>query len=273
MKYKAAAIQMSSLIEDHSGNIERAKELVRTATKEGAKLCVLPELVLDEFFAQWQDAKRFERAESLDGRTVREFQTLARETNCYLILPLFERGIMGNCFNSAVLISNEGSIVGVYRKNHIPFSRTYEKYYFTPGNGFPVFDTPLGKIGILICYDRRFPESFRELVKKGAEIVCIPIASWTIKDSGQSELPFWEAELRVRALENQIYIVAANKSGEEENLVFIGNSMIVAPNGEVLSKTDDAENTLVLAELDTTVVRTTRNRSPLYRDRRTDIYG
>ena len=146
MKYKAAAIQMSSLIEDHSGNIERAKELVRTATKEGAKLCVLPELVLDEFFAQWQDAKHFERAESLDGRTVREFQTLARETNCYLILPLFERGIMGNCFISAVLISNEGSIVGVYRKNHIPFSRTYEKYYFTPGNVFPVFDTPLGKI-------------------------------------------------------------------------------------------------------------------------------
>ena len=273
MRFKAAAIQMSSLTEDYSGNIDRAKKLVRQAATEGAKLCVLPELALTEFFARWQDVKYFHYGEPLDGAAVQEFRALARETDCYLTLPLFERGIMGNYFNSAVLISNEGNIVGVYRKNHIPFSRTYEKYYFTQGDGFPVFDTPFGRLGVLICYDRRFPESFRELTKKGAEIILIPIASWTIKDSGQSELPFWEAEMRVRALENQVYVVAANKSGEEDKLVFIGNSMIVDPAGNILARTDDAENVLVLADLDTAAVRAVRDRSPLYRDRRPDIYG
>lgn len=273
MKFKAAAIQMSSVMGDHYGNINRARRLVLQAAGEGAKLCVLPELALDEFFPQWQDEKYFEYAEPLDGPTVQAFRTLAKESDCWLAVPLFERGIMGNCFDSVVLISNEGAVSGTYRKTHIPFSRSYEKYYFTPGNGFPVFETPYGRIGILICYDRRFPESFRELVKKGAEIILISIASWRIKNFNQSELPFWDAEMRTRALENQVYIVAANKSGEEENLVFIGNSMIVAPNGEILSRADDTENIVVLSEIDSSVVQMTRNRSPLYRDRRTDIYG
>ena len=168
MKIKAAAIQMSTDIGAHSANVERAKALIRQAARDGAKLCVLPELGLDEFFGQWLDAKYFSYAQTLDGPDVRAFQALAKEVGVYLTLPLFERAVTGNCYNSVLLISDEGKTVGVYRKNHIPFSLTYEKYYFTPGNGFPVFDTPFGKVGILICYDRRYPESCRELVRQGA---------------------------------------------------------------------------------------------------------
>ena len=273
MKIKGAAIQMSTEIGRHQINMARAKDLIRQATSAGAKICVLPELGLDEFFAQWKDPKYFDYAEPIDGKTVKEFQELAKETDSYIALPFFERSIVGNCYNSTALISNTGNIVGVYHKNHIPFSHTYEKYYFTPGEGFPVFDSPYGRIGILTCYDRRFPESCRELAKKGAEIVLISIASWTVKGSGQSELPFWEAELRVRALENQVYVIAANKSGEEAELSFIGNSMVVAPNSTVLSSAGDEENVVVLAELDTDLVRRTRNGMSLFRDRRPDLYG
>lgn len=273
MKIKVAAIQMSTDIGMHAQNVARAKQLVREAAKQGAKICVLPELGLDEFFGQWKDPKYFSYAEPVDGEDVKAFQQLAKETGMYIALPIFERCVTGNCYNSVVLISDEGETVGVYHKNHIPYSLTYEKYYFTPGEGFPVFDTKYGKVGILICYDRRYPESCRELIKKGAEIILIPIASWRTKNSSQSELPFWESELRTRAVENQAYIIAANKSGEEADLVFIGHSMIVAPGGDVLAKTDDSENTIVIAELDTDLVPTIRNTRSLFRDRRPDLYN
>lgn len=272
MKIKVAAIQMSTEIEQHQANVHRAMELIRRAAADGAKICVLPELGLDEFFAQWQDPKYFSYAEPLDGETVRVFSALAKETDTYLAVPVFERTAVGNCYNTTVLISNQGEVAGVYRKNHIPFSRSYEKYYFTPGDGFPVFDSPYGKIGIVTCYDRRYPESCRELLKKGAEIVLIPIASWMIKDSGQSELFFWEAELRTRALENQVYIIAANKSGVEVNYSFIGHSMIVAPNSAVLSQAGDEENVIVMAELDTELVGQVRRGMFFFRDRRPDLY-
>lgn len=272
MKFTAAVIQMSADIGNRSANVQRAKALIRAAAQKGSKLCVLPELALDEFFSQWKDTKYFDYAEPLDGPTIREFQALARETDCYLAVPHFERGPMGNCFNSAVLLSGEGELVGVYRKNHIPFTRTYEKYYFTPGGGFPVFESPFGKLGILICYDRRFPESARELVKRGAEIILIPISSMRFAGSSFSELPIWEPELRIRATENQCFVLASNRSGKEESYEFIGNSMIVSPAGEVLAKAGEEENVVVLAEIDTDLVAATRRSLPLMRDRRTDLY-
>jgi predicted amidohydrolase len=270
MKIKVASIQMSADIENHAGNVERAKELICKAADQDARICVLPELVLDEFFGQWKDPKYFSYAEPLDGPTVKIFQKLAAETGTYIALPHYERGIMSNCYNSVILISNQGETVGVYRKNHIPFTRTYEKYYFTPGNGFPVFDTIYGKVGILICYDRRYPESCRELVKKGAELILIPIASMRI--NGFSELPMWEQELRTRALENQSFVIACNKSGREANFEFIGHSMIISPTGEILAQAGEEENVIVLAEIDTDLVKRTRESLPLFRDRRADLY-
>lgn len=273
MKIHVASIQMSTEIGDHACNVDRAKTLIRQAASQGAKICVLPELGLDEFFSQWKDPKYFSYAEPVDGPTVTEFRSLAKETRMYIALPHFERGIMGNCYNSVVLISDQGEIVGVYRKNHIPFTRTYEKYYFTPGNGFPVFDSPYGKIGICICYDRRYPESCRELIKKGAEIILIPISSMRFKGVEFSEIPCWEAELRTRALENQAYVIASNRSGLEGDYSFIGRSMIVAPTGEVLAKAAEEENVIVIAQIDTDLVQKTRVALPLLRDRRSDIYG
>lgn len=273
MKLKVASIQMSADIGNHAANVDRAKSLIRQAAAQDVKLCLLPELGLDEFFAQWKDPHYFSYAEPLDGPTVTEMQALAKETGTYIALPHFERGVMGNCYNSVVLISDQGETIGVYRKNHIPFTRTYEKYYFTPGNGFPVFDSPYGKLGIVICYDRRYPESCRELAKKGAEIILIPISSMRFKGIEFSEIPMWEQELRTRALENQVYVIAANRSGVEADFSFIGRSMIVSPTGDILAKVEEEENVIVVAQIDTDLVRTTRQALPLLRDRRPDIYG
>lgn len=272
MRINAAAIQMSATKESHEVNVNRAENLILQAASKKVKLCVLPELILDEFFAQWKDTKYFSYAEEVTGETVKKFQKIARETSMHIALPFYEKGVMGNCYNSVALISDLGEVAGVYRKNHIPFTRTYEKYYFTPGNCFPVFDTALGKIGIVICYDRRFPESCRELVKKGAEIILIPISSMRFKGVEFSEIPIWEPELRVRAVENQAYVIAANRSGCEDNYEFIGRSMIVSPTGEVLSKACEEENVLVISEIDTALVDETRKSLPLFRDRRSDLY-
>ena len=273
MKIKVAAIQMSAEIANHAANVERAKNLIRQAAEDGCRLCVLPELALDEFFVQWKNTKYFSYAEPPDGPTVRAFQELARQSGVYIALPHFEKAIMGNFYNSLVIIDDQGKICGVYRKNHIPFTRSFEKYYFTPGQGFPVFDTAFGKLGALICYDRRYPESCRELVKKGAQLVVIAISSMRFKGVSFSEIPTWEAELRTRALENQVFIIAANRSGVEGDYEFIGRSMIVAPNGEVLAKVGEEENVIVAAEIETDLVEETRRNLPLFRDRRPDLYS
>ncbi|NLC10903.1 MAG: carbon-nitrogen hydrolase family protein [Firmicutes bacterium] len=273
MKIKVAAIQMSAEIANHAANVERAKNLIRQAAEDGCRLCVLPELALDEFFVQWKDTKYFSYAEPPDGPTVRAFQELARQSGVYIALPHFEKAIMGNFYNSLVIIDDQGKICGVYRKNHIPFTRSFEKYYFTPGQGFPVFDTAFGKLGALICYDRRYPESCRELVKKGAQLVVIAISSMRFKGVSFSEIPTWEAELRTRALENQVFIIAANRSGAEGDYEFIGRSMIMAPDGEVLAKVGEEENVIVAAEIETDLVEETRRNLPLFRDRRPDLYS
>ena len=231
MKIKVAAIQMSADANNHEGNVIRAKELITKASEAGAKIVVLPELALDEFFAQWKDPKYFNYAEPLDGPTVRTFQKLAQETKTYIGMPLFEKGVMGNYYNSVALISDQGELCGVYRKTHIPFTRSFEKYYFTPGSEFPVFDTPYGKIGIVICYDRKYPESCRQLVNQGAQIILIPISSMAYGVGGPSEVSMWEAELRTRAFENQAFVIAADRSGLEGEYDFIGLSTIVAPTG------------------------------------------
>ena len=168
MKVKVAAIQMSADIGGREANVERAERLLIQAARQGADLCVLPELALDEFFPLYKDTRYFAYAEELDGPTVRRFRSLAGELGIYLALPLFEKSLIGTYYNSLVLLTPEGTIGAVYRKVHVPCTRSYERYYFTPGPEFVVADTRYGKVGLAICYDRRYPETCRELMKKGA---------------------------------------------------------------------------------------------------------
>lgn len=269
-KVRVAAIQMGADIANRSSNVRRAKDLIRQAAKDGARLSVLPEMALDEFIVQWKDIKYYSYAEPVDGPTVQTFSELAKEVGTYIVLPLFEKDLPGIYYNSAVLISDEGEVVGVYRKNHIPLTLSYEKFYFTPGQGFPVFDTPFGRLGILICYDRKYPESWRCLIDQGATIIVNLISSWSYM--GMSEAEIWEAELRTRACENQVFVIAANRCGKEEAYGFIGRSMIVSPRGKVLAAVNEEENVVVACDIDPDEVDEVRVRLPLLRDRRPDLY-
>lgn len=265
-----SAVQMSAVTGDIEKNARKALAYIEEAGKQGTRALVFPELFLTEFFAQTLDKNFFRYAVSRDSELILRFCEAARNHRMLVLLPFFEKDITSVHYNSVAVIDADGSLKGVYRKNHIPFTKSFEKYYFAPGSGFPCFDTELGKIGVLVCYDRRFPESWRSLVLQGARIVFVPISSWSFK--GQSEKPIWEAELRTRAVDNLVYIIAANRVGKEGEYEFIGQSLIVNPLGEIIGEMDDASEGLLTVELDLLSVEQARIDWPFLRDRRPEIY-
>lgn len=271
MKATVAAIQMSAGINSRQENVARAKELITQAAGQGANICLLPELALDEFFPPHKDTRYFSYAEPVDGPTVRQFQELASSLGIYLSLPLFEKSLIGTYYNSLVMIGPEGDILTVYRKVHVPCTRSYERYYFTPGDRFAVVDTRYGKVGLAICYDRRYPETCRELMKLGARLILISISS-SIMPGGFSELPVYETELKTRAFENQLFIAACNRSGREGEYEFFGHSMILGPDGTVLARAGKEENVIVQAQLELEDADQARINGPLLRDRRPELY-
>jgi beta-ureidopropionase len=265
------AVQVFASIGNVEENVEKAMSYIQEAGKRGVQALVFPELFLSEFFAQKQSKEYFKYGIRKDSKLILQFCEAARKNHLLLLVPFFEKDITGVYYNSVAVINPDGNLQGVYRKNHIPFTKSFEKYYFTPGSGFPSFDSDFGKIGVLICYDRRFPESWRSLILQGVRVVFVPISSWSYK--GQSERPIWEAELRVRAIDNLVYVVAANRIGREEEYEFIGQSLVVAPpGGEIIAKMDDKSEGLLTAEVDPSLVDQARIDWPLFRDRRPEIY-
>lgn len=271
MKVTVAAIQTSTQAGGRAANADRAEELIARAAGQGAGICLLPELALDEFFPVEKDTGYFAYAEELDGPTVGRFRGLAKGLGIYLALPFFEKSRMGTYYNSVALLTPEGEIGAVYRKVHVPCTRSYERYYFTPGPEFVVAETCYGRVGMAICYDRRYPETCRELTKLGARLILIPISS-SIMPGGFSELPVYETELRTRAFENQVFILACNRTGREGGYTFFGQSMLVGPDGSVLGWAGEEENAILLREIDLEDADRARIQSPLLRDRRPDVY-
>lgn len=264
---RVAAIQMASATGDKTSNLRKAAGLVADAK---ADLAVLPELFATEFFASEKDARFFDYAEPVDGETVSTMARVAKETGTSIVVPFFEYAPSGRFYNSAALVGSDGRVVGVYRKTHIPFTKSFEKFYFAPGSNFPVFETELGRVGILICYDRWFPEAWSRLREAGAEIVCVPIASWRYQ--GFSEAPYWDALHRIRARENLLFVAASNRTGSEGDYDYIGHSLIAGPSGAVHSIAEESFEGAVVVECNLDDVRRDRARWPLLRDRRPEIY-
>lgn len=264
---RVAAVQMASIAGDKEKNIKKAMGLLNEAPWD---LAVLPELFGTEFFPVKKDPAFFDYAEPIHGPTVKRMARVARRKRGYLIVPFFERDEADVCYNSAAIIDRKGEVLGVYRKIHIPFTRTYEKYYFSPGRDLPIFQTDFGNLGILICYDRWYPEAWRRLILAGAVLVAIPISSW--KYQNFSEIPIWEPLLRIRARENLVYVLAANRVGREGDFSYFGRSAVVNPRGEIVAELTEEEESLLVAEVDLTLVRQERANLPLLRDRRPDIY-
>jgi N-carbamoylputrescine amidase len=260
-------------------NVGRAIRLVREAAARGAQIICLSELFSTMYFCVETRAEYFDWAEPIPGPTIDRMAAVARETGTVLIAPIFERAPDGLFYNAAAVLGPDGQVIGKYRKSSIPLMdvarssepRGNEKFYFEPGDlGFPTFATPFGRIGLLICYDRHFPEAARVLGLDGAEIVFVPTAT-----TGMTRY-LWDLELRAHAVTNIYYVCGVNKVGVDVGgsaRNHFGSSLIINPRGEIIAQAGDTEDEIVTARVDLSAIAELRALWGYYRDRRPEMYG
>ena len=252
-------------------NLTRAQEMIRqAATEKKAQILLLPEVFHELFFITDLNSRYFEAAEPVPGPITETISKLARELGVVIIAPIYESVDRSVYYNSAAVIDADGTLLGVYRKTHIPLNTIfYEKLYFKPGNlGYPVFNTRFCKLGILICHDRHYPEGARALALNGAEILLIPSAT---PDKSLS-VRVWEKELCAHAIFNEYFVAGLNRVGKEGNYVYYGRSVIFDPAGELMAQAGPDEEILV-ADCDLDLITQRRRAWQFYRDRRPDTYG
>ncbi len=276
-------------IPDHAtaagpANLARAERLIRDAAKRGAQIVCLKELFNAPYFCKSQQSDRFDLAEAIPGPTTDAMARLAKELSVVLIAPMFERQGPGIYRNSAAIIDADGSLLGVYRKVHIPDDPLFnEKYYFTPGDspGFTVWKTRYATIGVLICWDQWYPEAARITSLMGAEVLFYPTAiGWHPSEQeewGPPQVDAWRTIQRSHAIANGVYVAAPNRIGHEDEpgtdgLNFFGRSFIADPFGRYVADAGDSEEILI-AQCDPALIENVRRNWPFLRDRRIDAYA
>src|SRR5262245_32746018 len=269
---------------DAAANLARAERLVRDAARQGAQIICLKELFNAPYFCKSQQAERFDLAESIPGPTTDAMQTLAKELSVVLVVPIFERQAAGVYRNSAAVIDADGSLLGVYRKMHIPDDPLFnEKYYFAPGDpkGFRVWKTRYATIGVLICWDQWYPEAARITSLLGAQVLFSPTAiGWppSQKDEwGAAQVDAWRTMQRSHAIANGVYVASPNRIGHEDEpgtdgITFFGSSFIADPFGRYVADAGDKE-AILIARCDPALIENVRRNWPFLRDRRIDAYG
>ena len=283
-RYNIALLQLE-LNSTPEVNLQKCREWVKRAVKMGAHVVCLPELYSSFYFCQSENSKYFDLAEPLHGLSFKEFSVLARELKVVIIVPFFERRAAGIYHNSAYIINSDGSESGLYRKMHIPDDPSfYEKYYFTPGDlGFKAFDTSVGRIGTLICWDQWYPEAARLTAMQGAEVLFYPTAiGWHPDEKeryGAIQHDAWRTVQRGHAVANGLYVASCNRVGLEKpvkdsaGIQFWGSSFIAGPQGEILASASQDKEEIIIAEVDSELIETVRRNWPFFRDRRIDAYG
>jgi len=285
-KVTVAAVQMYCN-RSRQNNIQAADSCVREAAERGAQIILLPELFETWYFCQERNYASYGLASSVEENpAVRHFKKVAAELKVVLPVSFFERE--GNVtYNSVAVIDADGSILGVYRKTHIPDDHFYqEKFYFTPGNtGFRVWDTAYGKIGVGICWDQWFPEAARCMALMGAQLLFYPTAIGSEPIIECDSMPHWRRCMQGHAAANVIPVIAANRIGKEavvplkENnsqvseLAFYGSSFITDETGEILEDAGRTEQKVICHTFDLNAIEELRFSWGLFRDRRPEMYG
>lgn len=274
MKIKVALIQMSCGT-DIKHNIEKAASMVNKAADIGANIVCLQELYTSRYFPQTVDVKHYDLACPLPNESIEVMQKIAANEKLTIIVPVYECVRPGINFNTAVVVDADGSIVGKFRKVHIPEGPQYlEKYYFTPGDlGYPVFKTAHATIGVGICWDEWFPEVARILSLKGAQVIFYPSAIGSEPDHPEySSKEAWETVIKSHGIANGLFVAAVNRVGQEDEMSFYGGSFISNPFGDILARGDNESDQVVAAELDLKQIREFRDLFHFYRDRRPETY-
>ncbi len=264
--------------------LDHAEAEVRRAAVLGARIICLQELFAGPYFCQIEDDARFALAESIPGPSTERFAAVAKELGVVIVLPLFEKVAEGVYFNSAAILDADGTLLGRYRKMHIPDDpQFYEKYYFSPGDGgFRAWRTRWGTIGVLICWDQWYPEAARLTAMAGAEVIFYPTAIGCIPQD-RAELAgiqheAWQTLQRSHAVANGCYVAAANRIGLEaeengDSIAFWGQSFIVDPRGHIVGQASEDEEEILVAEIDRGLIARQRVHWPFFRDRRVDAYS
>lgn len=258
-------------------NLTQTVDKIRATAKEGAQVILLQELFNTTYFPQQVDDSFFDWSQPIPGPITDRLTDLAEELEVVIVAPFFERRTAGVYHNSLVVIDADGSLMGTYRKKHIPDDPSfYEKYYFTPGeDDYQVFDTKYAKIGTLICWDQWYPEAARITALKGAELLVYPTAIGTLTDEDENEsrefLQAWQTIQQSHAIANSCFVASINRVGQEEEINFWGHSFVAGPFGQMLKEVGSNEETLV-AEIDLSKIEKQRQTWPFFRDRRIDTY-
>jgi N-carbamoylputrescine amidase len=267
---------------DPAANLRRALALAERAARRGARIICTQELFRSPYFCQSEDYANFRLAEPIPGPSTAAFQKLAKKHGVVVVASLFERRASGLYHNTAAIIDADGKYLGKYRKMHIPDDpQYYEKFYFTPGDlGFLAWDTRVGRIGVLVCWDQWYPEAARLTAMAGAQILFYPTAiGWLPAEKaehGAQQQAAWETIQRSHAIANGVYVCAVNRVGHEGppagGIEFWGGSFVADPGGRILAKAGPGEEILV-ATCDLATVDASRTHWPFLRDRRIDAYG
>jgi len=279
VRLTTAAIQMA-MGDDLDANVATAERLVRDAAAQGAQLILLPELFEGPYFCKDMKPEHFDRAHEVDGHpTVGKLAALAAELRVVLPVSIYERANRAT-YNSVVIVDADGSVLGTYRKSHIPDGPGYtEKYYFNPGDtGFKVWETQLGTVGVGICWDQWFPESARCMALLGADVLCYPTAIGSEPpDPSWDSSGHWQRVMQGHAGANLTPLVASNRIGHEvgdtTEITFYGSSFIADHTGAKVAEAGRDDEAILVATFDLEAGRRDRHSWGIFRDRRPDLYG
>jgi N-carbamoylputrescine amidase len=288
-KFRVGLVQMSAT-PDPEKNLQRAIDRLHQAEAKGAQIVCLPELFQTQYFCQREDAVLFDLAEPIPGPTTARLSEIAKQLRIVLVASLFEKRAPGVYHNTAVMIDSDGSLRGIYRKMHIPDDPLYyEKFYFTPGDlGFKAFDTQVGRVGTLVCWDQWYPEGARLTALQGAQVLFYPTAiGWHPDEKehfGEAQHDAWQTIQRAHAIANGVYVAVVNRVGFEEGdvrgnkapgkgLEFWGGSFLADPFGRLIATASHDKEEILVGDVDLRALEDIRRNWPFLRDRRIDAYA
>jgi N-carbamoylputrescine amidase len=263
-----------------AANVRKTLPRIEEAAAKGAKIIGLQEMFTTKYFCITQDPKNFDLAEPIEtGPSVTELAQAAKRLGVVIVAPLFEARGSEVYHNTAAVIDADGTVLGKYRKMHIPQDPGFEeKFYFTPGDlGFRTWKTAHGDIGVLICWDQWYPEAARLTALGGAQILFYPTAiGWLPEEKaalGHAQHNAWETVQRGHGVANGCYVAATNRVGTEGRTQFWGQSFVSDPYGEIVARASIEKEEVLLADCDLVKQREFRRIWPFFRDRRIDAYG
>jgi beta-ureidopropionase len=265
---RVAAVQLRTS-DDREDNIARAEGLIRSAADEGADLVVLPEIFAAPFVGAEPDLDYFKWGEFTDGPSNSMAKRVSAELGITVLSSIFERTSLDGVNHNSTFAFADGELVHHYRKSHLPFSNGFpEKFYFRPGDESPsVFQDGDLNVGVIICYERHFPELGRSVGLQGGHVMCVPVACASAPTKAVFTL-----ELQAHAAFNSMYVICANRVGDENGKVYYGSSAIYGPDGTTLEQAGDEEG-IIVADVSVDEVRRRRVVLPFFRDRRPDLYS